>query len=94
MLPSEPPTSNARAIFLIALFLTLLGIVTVGFFVFLIGPAFLGVLAVMAGIGVCHYLLWGRSMENEVVSDPEEMEAPAAETNGWTTDGPHPPRRL
>jgi hypothetical protein len=87
-----PPASNARAVFLITLFLTLLGLVTVGFFMFLIGPAFLGVLAVMAGVGAAHYLLWGRSMDNEVLPDPTEIDAPA-ETNGWT-DGPHPPRRL
>jgi energy-coupling factor transporter transmembrane protein EcfT len=91
---SVPPTSNARATFLITLFITLLATVTIGFFVFLIGPAFLGVLGVMALVGVAHYFLWGRSMEHEVLSDSEVMDEPTPETNGWTTDGPHPPRRF
>ena len=88
------PPSNARAIFLITLFITLLGAVTIGFFMFLIGPAFVGVLAVMAGVGAVHYLLWGRSMENEVLPDPDAFEDPPPEANGWPTDGPHPPRRF
>jgi len=91
---STPPTSNARATFLISLFIAFLALVTVGFFVFLIGPAFVGVLGVMALVGVAHYFLWGRSMENEVLSDAEMMDEPAPETNGWKTDGPHSPRRF
>src|SRR5438477_13027810 len=86
-----PPTSNARAIFLISLFLTLLGTVTVGFFVFLLGPAFLGILAVMAAVGAGHYFLWGRSMGKEVLP-AQDMEEPSAESNGWTSDRPQPPR--
>jgi hypothetical protein len=88
------PPSNARAVFLIALFMTLLGAVLVGFFTFLIGPAFIGVLAVMSGIGAIHYFLWGRSMENEVLAEAEAHDEPSPEVNGWPTDGPQPPRRF
>ncbi len=91
---SMPPTSNARATFLISLFIAFLALVTVGFFVFLIGPAFVGVLGVMALVGVAHYFLWGRSMDNEVLDDGEMMDERAPETNGWPTDGPHSPRRF
>lgn len=94
MPPPVPPASNARAVLLIALFLTLLGAVTLGFFVFLIGPAFLGVLAVMACVGLGHYFLWGRAMENEVLPEADETGEPPAETNGWTSSGPQPPRRF
>ena len=86
-----PQSSNARATFLVAIFLTLLALGGLGFFVVLIGPAFLGVLAALALVGVCHYFLWGRSMEDQVQSEGEGTDGPP-ETNGWTGNGP--PRRF
>jgi len=76
-----------------------------GIFVFclgLMGPFALQALVVVGivfGIGLCHYLLWGRSMEREVEAEraasaaAEEEDVPP-ETNGWPTDGPHGPRRF
>lgn len=92
MPPPAPSPSNGRAVFLTLLLLTLVTVSLVGFFVMLIGPGFLGVVAVLTVVGLAHYLLWGRAMEKEV--DVEEMEEPSAEANGWPSDGPQHPRRF
>jgi hypothetical protein len=86
-----PQQSNYRATILIAIFLTLLTLGGVGFFVVLIGPAFLGVLAVVALVGFCHYFLWGRSMDQQVQADADEAGELPPESDGWTGNG-HPRR--
>ena len=86
MTPSHPPHSSGRAIFLTTLLLAFVGLLLAGFFILLIGPGFFGVLGVLALIGAVHYLLWGRSMDQEVEQQTEED--PPPETNGWSGDRP------
>ncbi len=95
------PESSGRSTFLTILMLTAFGAGVLLYAAMLMGPfvfAALGIAAVIGGVGACHYLLWGRSMDREV--EPERSEAApegeevAPETNGWPTDGPHGTRRF
>jgi Flp pilus assembly protein TadB len=99
MPPSQPPSSG-RSTFLAVVLLTLF---FAGAFVFCIGLmgqfflAALAVVAVVGGIGLCHYLLWGRALSRDTEAERgrellEDEIHPDA--NGWPTDGPPGPRRF
>jgi hypothetical protein len=45
----------------------------------------------IAGFGCFHYLLWGRSMSQQVAAEREEHEALLKED--WSEDGPHRPEQ-
>ena len=97
MNPTDNPHSSARSTFLTFLMLTLLAIGGFVFFLGLFGPfaiAFLVIVGVMCLAGLCHYLMWGRSMSQEVAAEQEDEEGPSAESNGWPDDGPHRPGRF
>jgi hypothetical protein len=94
------PESSGRSTFLIVLMLTLVGAGAFLFTVVVLGPQALALGVVIGGIGLCHYLLWGRSLNREVESERAEALAEDAaeevppETNGWPSEGPHGPRRF
>jgi hypothetical protein len=80
------------SVFIAAVFIACLG---------LLGEAFLlaiAIVAVIGGVGLSHYLLWGRSMEREVEVERAEAlseeDEPPPETNGWPTDERFGPRRF
>lgn len=94
------PNSSARSTFLMFL---LLGLLVAGFLLVCVGFlgqfafAALAVLAMVSGIGLCHYLLWGKSLSQEVEAErgreiAEDEITP--DSNGWPTDGPRGPRRF
>lgn len=94
-------SSSGRSTFLTILLLMLCSVGVFVGAVVLLGPIALSGLALaglVCGIGFCHYLLWGRSMNREVelarsLTD-EEPEAADSQSNGWPTEGPHGPRRF
>jgi len=83
--PELPP--SGRTTFLAVLLLTLFG---AGCFVFcmgLFGHLFIEallVVGVIGGVGMCHYLLWGRSLSAEVEAErePEDNDEPWAPGDG------------
>jgi hypothetical protein len=94
------PGSSARSTFLAILMLTMFGAAVFLVCIGLLGQLAFGVMAVVAvvgGIGLCHYLLWGRSLSREMEAERgREMAEDEInpDTNGWPTDGPHGPRRF
>jgi hypothetical protein len=65
-------------------------VVIMGVFVF----HALGIFALLACFGFAHWLLWGRSMSQEVSAEREQEEDQITEEYGyWPDDGPHGPRR-
>lgn len=91
----QGPHPSTRETLLTILLLTLLASAFLLFFVSIMGMFALhalGVVGVLVLFGGMHYLLWGRSLSQEVAAEREEDEPPVAE-DGGPLDGPHGPRR-
>lgn len=95
MEPPGDPQPSARGTFLTILLLALCGLGCLVFAIGLMGPfvlTFFAIVGVMGFIGLCHYLLWGRSMSDEVMIEREE--GISDEPDSWRQDGPHRPGRM
>lgn len=91
----QGPRPSTRETLLTILLLTLVAAGFLLFFISIMGMFALhalGVVGVLVFFGGMHYLLWGRSLSNEVAAEREEDEPPLDE-DGSPLDGPHGPRR-
>jgi hypothetical protein len=94
-MPAHSPHPSARETMLTVLLIML---VLGGFVVFFVGIMGVFILhaimivGVMALFGTFHYLVWGRSLSQEVAPEQEEAEPPL-DADGWPLDGPHGPTR-
>lgn len=90
------PQRSMRETMLTILLLTLVGAGILLFFVGIMGMfalQALGVVGVLALFGGAHYLLWGRSLSQEVAAE-READEPVVDDDGSPPDGPHGPRRF
>jgi threonine/homoserine/homoserine lactone efflux protein len=98
------PHESSRGTFL-GVLLTLMGVATICVFALVILSPFLAqvigavvVVFMIAGFGCLHYLLWGRSLSQEVAGEREEEEMRARaeqDADAWPpVDDPHPRRRF
>ena len=95
-MPAEHDPNRARRETMLTVMLCSLAVA--GFLVFAV--VFMGVfvlnalvvVAIVVGLGVIHYLCWGRSLSNEV--GPEKEAEPPPEEDQWWTNGSSPHRRF
>jgi len=92
------PPASSRAVFLTVVlcflaaapFVILLAFLTYGIFLFIIPLLILG--GALAGL---HYLLWGKTLNQEVAGEREELKREeAASEDDWHYDGPASRRRF
>ncbi|MBY0523296.1 MAG: hypothetical protein K2R98_07850 [Gemmataceae bacterium] len=91
------PQHSPRATLLTVLMLTVIGAISLVFCLGVAGTmvfSVVGIVAVFAAFGFCHYLLWGRSFSKQVLVEQEEDDASTPEAEGWRRDGPHRPGRF
>jgi hypothetical protein len=95
MHPEDDRPDSPRGTFLTFL---LVGLTIAGglvFFVALMGMFVfqaLAIVGVIAGAGLCHYFLWGRTMSQEAALQRGEDEESDEGSGRWSSDGPHRPR--
>jgi hypothetical protein len=92
----EPRVSAARNTFLAVVLSLLVGGVGFVFLIVITGGFFFYVLAVMVGFGLfayLHYLLWGRSLSQDVRGEAG-AEPVEGEPGEWPLDEPPGPQRM
>jgi hypothetical protein len=93
----DPSPPSGRSTFLTVLMLTLVAGAGLVFCIGLMGAFVIEALTLMTligGVGLCHYLLWGRSLSQEVEAEREEADTTEDEEDRWPLDGPRQPRRF